>query len=315
MITTAMPIWSYDTLAWARFYISLGLCPIPAAYGGKNAIVKWRGLKNPTLIEGWFDGGRRPNVAIICGAASGNLVVLDHDDPAVYYQFWDTDQLERRTLVVRTGGGKRQIYFRTPAPVPSFKIPKLRLEVRAEGNIVIAPPSLHAADGRYEFVNPEVNRIAVVKDLIPTIWKVAGEKFGVRRPRSLPEKFGGSKPRPRKPWRGRHPPCIRKLLEGVDQGFRNEAALRLAGYFLLVRDLESCKVLEILKCWNRRNRPPLPGRELERVFRSSLHRGYLFGCRGLATFCSDPKGCPFMQKYERYWFPSRWSWRLGNGLP
>jgi hypothetical protein len=310
-----MPICSCDTLAWARFYVDLGLCPIPAAYGEKRPSINWRAYQTQKPgeeeIERWFNRGQ-VNVAIICGQVSNNLVVLDFDDPAVYHEFCNAAKLEAKVPVVETGRGGRHVWLRTPRPVPSFKIPELKLEIRSNGNIVIAPPSLHPCGRCYRFVNGIPWDIPVVKNLVEEIHRVARERFGIEFSTTDPREF--KRKASEKPWRGRHPPCIRKLLEGVNQGFRNEAALRLAGYLLFVRDLESCKVLEILKCWNRRNRPALPGRELERVLKNTLHGGYTFGCRGLAAFC-NPEQCSFMRRRERYWSPSRWSWRLGNGLP
>ena len=287
-----------NTYEWAKFYRELGLAPIPARYGDKRPEINWLPYQHRKPTEGeikrWFDDGREHNVAIVCGPVSDNLVVLDFDDVSVYERFFDTGKLEADMMVVRTGGGKRHIYIRTQKPVASFRIPQIKLEVRSSGNIVIAPPSLHPCGRRYEFVSREVKGIPVVEDLEQVIWDVAEEKFGIKRLTYELEEPGGFREfsRSARTWRGRHPPCIKKLLEGVQRGFRNEAALRLAGYFLFVRDLEPKEAGERLRAWNRLNLPPLPERELERVLRSAYHRGYIFGCRGLAAFC-DRENCAF----------------------
>jgi hypothetical protein len=131
-------------LEHVNFYRSLGFCVIPAKYGDKRPEVAWEPYQHrqPTdeEIARWFLDGKRHNIAIVCGKISGNLVVLDFDDTATYEKFFDVPKIERETIVVRTGGGKRHVYLRSTDPVPSFKIPQIKLEVRSDGNIVIAPP-------------------------------------------------------------------------------------------------------------------------------------------------------------------------------
>jgi hypothetical protein len=292
-----------DLLDYVNFYRSLGLCVLPAVYGGKRPAIDWRGYQDrkpaDAEVEAWFNDGREHNIAIVCGPVSDNFVVLDFDDVEIYKNFFDTTKLEAKFPVVRTGGGKRHVWTRTPNPISSFRIPQIHLEVRSMGNIVIAPPSLHPSGSLYEFINPEVKEIPTVKDLAQAVWGTAEAKFGVRPPTFLPREAGefGEKRQVGKPWKGRHPPCIKKLLEGVGEGFRNEAAVRLASYFLFTRDIEPCKVRERLLAWNELNRPPLPIRELESVIRSALHRGYTFGCRGLIAFC-DQENCTLIKTAE-----------------
>jgi len=99
----------------------------------------------------------------------------------VYPKFFDTTEIEKKTVVVKTGSNKRHVYLRTEKPVASFKIPQLNIEIRSGGNIVIAPPSLHPSGNRYEFVNPEVKEVLLVSDLEATVWNKA-EKLGVPKP-------------------------------------------------------------------------------------------------------------------------------------
>jgi hypothetical protein len=297
---------------FVRFYRGLRLCVVPAIYRGKRPEIDWKKYqtRQPTdeELETWFNDGRAHNIAIVCGEVSDNLVVLDFDDVNVYQRFFDTSKLESSTLVVRTGSGKRHVYFKTPKPIASFRIPQIKLEVRSTGNIVIAPPSLHPSGNRYEFMNPEIQEIATIKDLPEVIWTIAESRFGVQKPSFAPKEAGGfgEKLRVEKPGRGEHPPCIRELLEGVDQGFRNEAACRLASYFLFTRDLEPSKVRRRLLVWNRLNRPPLPEREIESVLTSIYHRGYVWGCHGLAAFCERESCLLIREKNPDPWAPKYW---------
>lgn len=293
------------TLDWASLYRSLELVVIPAIYGKKNPPINWKRYQKqkPTDEEfnHWFNDGRLHNIAIVCGQISRNFTALDFDDKCVYEKFFDLSKLEKEFPVVQTGSEEVhfQVWARTPKPQRSFKIPKLHLEIRSDGNIIIVPPSQHPSGRYYRFIN-DVRDIPVVRDLEEIIWKTAEAKFGVRKPSfSFGESLG---PRARRggsnPYRGRHPPCIKKLLEGVDQGFRNEAVARLASYYLFVKDLEPSRVQNILTRWNELNRPPLPSYEVRSVFRSVYHRGYVYGCQGFEAFC-DRESCPFAERERK----------------
>ena len=304
---------------WIKFYRRLGLAPIPAIYGDKRPEVDWKPYqeRKPTdrEIGAWFNDGAKHNIALVCGAVSDNLVVLDFDDVNIYERFFDTTKLEAEFPVVKTGGGKRHVWTRTPKPIPSFKIPQIRLEVRSTGNIVIVPPSLHPSGNHYEFVNPEIKEIPTVEDLAQVIWGTAEAKFNVRKPAFLPREVEGYEKKCGevwgKPYRGPHPPCIKKLLDGVaasHKGYgavspethgcsfagRNFATMALASYFLFTRDLEPAHVRRRLLEWNKLNRPPQSERKVVITLNEVLHRGYQFGCQGLAALC-DRENCALVK--------------------
>lgn len=284
---------------YIELYRSLGFCIIPAVYGSKRPSVDWKPyqMRKPTCeeIQSWFFNGRPHNIAIVCGVVSNNLVVLDFDDSTIYERFFDAEKIERETIVVRTGGGKRHVYLRSPEPVPSFRIPQIKLEVRSDGNIAIAPPSVHPSGGLYEFVNPKTKSVLEVDDLLDDVVRIVEEKFGVEpfqiTDRRL-EEFEATKPR--EPYKGRAPPCILKLLQGVEEGFRNEAAARLSSFYLHVKRWTPERAWKKIAEWNMRNRPPLSERELRSVFSSILRGGYTYLCRGLAPFC-EKKYCRFFK--------------------
>jgi hypothetical protein len=171
-----------------NLYEELGIAVLPAVYGEKRPSVEWKkfqeGGPEKSQIKEWFNDGKQHNIAVLCGAPSVNLVVLDFDDVAVYPKFFDVSKLERETLVVRTGSGKIHVYLRIHEPVASFKIPQLKLEVRSDGNVVIAPPSKHPSGGYYEFVNKDVKQFIEVTDLVGAVWKKA-EELGVKTPTHL----------------------------------------------------------------------------------------------------------------------------------
>jgi hypothetical protein len=287
-------------LKHVAIYCSLGFCVIPAVYGDKRPEIAWepyqRRLPTDAEVARWFCDGRRHNVAVVCGKVSGNLVVLDFDDTAIYEKFFNTEKIERETIVVRTGGGKRHVYVRSAEPLPSFRVPQVKLEVRSDGNIVIAPPSMHPSGSRYEFVG-NTRKVLEVDDLLETVLGTAKEKFGIEpfqiADRRLEDfEATGTKER----YKGRAPPCIFRLLQGVGEGFRNEAAARLSSYYLYVKGYTPERTWKRLLEWNTKNQPPLDESELRGVLNSIARRKYTYLCKSMAAFC-DRKNC----RYIRQW--------------
>ena len=271
-----------------RLYMKLGFVVLPAVYGDKKPIVKWKKYqqKGPSKkeTEKWFKTETQQNVAILCGASSGNLVVLDFDDKSVYPKFFNIEEIEKKTLVVKTGSGKHHVYLRTKKPIASFKIPRIRLEVRSEGNIVIAPPSKHPSGGHYEIVGAQ--EVLEVDDLETSIWKKAAE-LGIKSPEKLltaatvKRGYGEA-------YEGPDPPCIITLLKGVKEGIRNEAAMRLLSYWIKFRKEIGSKekALLRLKKWNRLNQPPLSEDELKTIVASVKKLEFSYGCRTNQAWCN-----------------------------
>lgn len=272
------------------FYQSLGFAVLPAFHGQKRPSVEWRVFqkKKPTKkqMTTWFRGGEH-NIAVICGEPSLNLVVLDFDDMSVYPKFFDTPSLENETIVVKTGSGKRHVYLRTDKPVKSFKIPQLGLEIRSRGNIVIAPPSLHPNGKQYEFLKPGVKTIITIPDLEESVWKKA-EKLGVPKPHDF--FLEHSEATQGQPYTGRTPPCILKLCQGVKEGVRNEAGMRLASYWLKFKqDATPSQVLKRLKQWNHLNKPTLTENELKSIVDSASKLDRSYGCAQNQAWCNVEK--------------------------
>lgn len=268
-------------------YSELGFAVLPAIYGEKRPSVEWKKYqeKGPTKkkVKEWFKDKKEQNIAILCGVPSANLVVLDFDDISVYPKLFETQALEKETLVGKTGSGKRHVYLRSNKPVASFRIPQLKLEVRSDGNVVIAPPSKHPSGGFYEFVNKDIKKIMVVTDLLNAIWAKV-EKLGVRTPKDL---FTEDLiERGEQPYEGPDPPCIVTLSKGVEQGVRNEAAIRLLSYWLKFKqDVDPVKAWKRLKKWNELNKPPLSNEELKAILESVKKLDRSYGCRVNQAWC------------------------------
>ena len=143
-------------------YYSEGLSFFPIPEKSKEANIPWKCYQEhrPTEkdIAHWKSNGTA-NLAVVCGAVSGNLVVLDFDDHEKWYQYLDYTQYKlnldmfKFTRLVRTSRGIH-VWVRLPQMIKSQKFPKL--DIQAEGRYVIAPPSTHPSGTTYEFINPDV---------------------------------------------------------------------------------------------------------------------------------------------------------------
>lgn len=236
-------------------YRAEGLSFFPVPYKSKQAIIEWKQyqarLPTDEEIAGWKSNGNS-NFAVVCGAVSGNLVVIDFDSKERFHKYLDLflDQdidLFTYTRIVRTQKGAH-VYFRLPASIKSQKFPEI--DIKAEGGYVIAPPSVHPTGSIYEICNPGVP-IRQIQDL---------KAVYIDLKQKLPKAATAS-----------NPSWVSQLLLGVKEGSRDESAKRLIGYF---RNTLPAEVTEqIMLDWNQKNRPPLDeGAILEKVAR--FYRDY-----------------------------------------
>jgi len=143
-------------------YHSEGLSFFPIPARSKEAAIPWKVYqeRQPTEDEiiHWKNNGTS-NLAVVCGAVSGNLVVPDFDDHEKWYEYLDytKDKLNLDmftfTRLVRTSKGIH-VWLRLPQTIKSLKFPKL--DIKAEGGYVMAPPSIHPSGALYEIINPGV---------------------------------------------------------------------------------------------------------------------------------------------------------------
>jgi hypothetical protein len=109
----------------AKGYAALGMSVIPLK-GKRPALTSWtqyqQSRATETEIEAWHKQGILQNIGIVCGAVSGNLVVLDLDGAAGYPAFAASFPHLAETYTVATGGGVgRHVYFRVEQMPPSVK--------------------------------------------------------------------------------------------------------------------------------------------------------------------------------------------------
>ncbi len=230
--------------------LARGWAVVPIAAGGKHPLLRWQTFQERLPTEGELDEwyGRWPDagVGIVTGAVS-NLVVLDVDprhggDDSLA-------ELEREhgalplTIEAITGGGGRHVYFTYPAgELRNRAALAPGIDLRAEGGLVVAPPSLHASGKRYEWEvshHPDETGLAAMPGWL--LQRARGEA----------------------PGRGHPVAYWRDLVErGVGEGERNSTIASLTGH-LLWHGVDKQVALELLLAWNRlRCRPPLEDEEV-----------------------------------------------------
>lgn len=125
-------------------------------------------------IRAWFS---RPDVlayAIVCGAISGGLHVLDGDDMHRYDAWKErTVELAAGLVVAKTGSGARHTLWRVPEPGHNDKYAwvaddaeedgrRIGLESRGEGGYIIGPGSRHPSGGYYEVLEGDLFNIPTI---------------------------------------------------------------------------------------------------------------------------------------------------------
>lgn len=169
--------------AAACAYVEAGLSVIPVKGDGSKApaLNQWKEYQSrrptPDELRDWFDGRTDIGVAVVCGAVSGNLTVIDFDDAATFELWSAAVEKERPGLLgtlplARTPGGGAHVYVRGEKVVGSRKVasdparptkPTL-VETKGCGGYVLAPgssPACHPTGGVYTWVRSPLNDEAV----------------------------------------------------------------------------------------------------------------------------------------------------------
>ncbi len=241
---------------WARYYHSLGLRPLPVRPGTKYPAVKWTKYQmcQPSLeeIENWdWSGG--------IGIMTTGVICVDCDRGAEHL-------IAERKLdfppswTVRTGSGGLHRYYKADgqpgrnATAILKEDGKGQVDIRADGGFIIVPPTRHIQTGKpYEWILPPWGDSAPLASSPAWIREAIADRD-----------------RPRKASDGQEKPAwVSELMQGVPEGQRNEAAARLAGYF--VEKHPEDITLEILRPFSERCTPPMPLRELQDVV-ASIYR-------------------------------------------
>lgn len=176
------------------------------------------------------DGNARSNIGIVCGAVSGNLVVIDCDDPVTYQALCYVYPEFVSSLTVETGKGFH-IYTMASEPVQTtkFSLNGLTHHVKAEGSYVVAPPSLHLSGRTYAFRDPDIAPLT----LDPERLRAALRRLGATKAEPMARNEQG--------W------AAELIRAGARKGERDDLTIKLAAY--LNRFLPHDTSLAILELW------------------------------------------------------------------
>ena len=131
----------------ALAYCAQGWSVIPIR-DKKPCLLEWKPFQlhrsNERAIHWWFEH-QCPDawVAVICGRVSGNLAVLDIDDPCLAERLIQ-DGLDKTTRLVRTPSGGAHLYLKeTQAHSRSRPLISNVADLKAEGGYIVVPPTPH----------------------------------------------------------------------------------------------------------------------------------------------------------------------------
>ncbi len=222
-------------LEHALKYLERGFSVVPVPSGKKFPLIKWEEYqkKRPTSeqVTEWWTNTPNANIAIITGAISG-ITVVDTE-------FGCDVSFLPYTSIVKTGGGGYHYYYSYTQNVGNKVRVKDLVDIRNDGGLVIAPPSIHASGNTYEWVYE-------ADSLSP---------FPI-------ELFNTEELAPKVQWED--------IMSGSSQGSRNDTAAKFFGRLLLSFKPEEWEafVWPMGCVWNKSNTPPLSEWELRNTFES-----------------------------------------------
>ncbi len=245
------PVSSVTAIATAALgYLARGWSVVPVEPLGKRPLVRWTAFQRQAadLVQAarWFARWPLANVGIVTGSVSG-LIVLDvdpaHGGSISLHALEVAHGALDPTLEALTGGGGRHLYFRHPGgDWPNRAGFRPGLDLRGDGGVVVAPPSIHPSGLAYRWRDQRGPDQCPAQPMPAWLRAVAAGD---------PEHPG----HPTEYWRV-------LVAQGVDEGRRNASLASLTGH-LLWRGVDPDVVLELLLSWNRvRCRPALPDEEV-----------------------------------------------------
>jgi len=228
----------------------MGLNVIPCKDNSKIPAIAWKEFQNVK-----YGGGLAQNNAIICGVTSGNLLVIDLDDPSLAnLVFQKFDELKTQTLVVATGKKGYHVYFRTTGVLPKTMRLSLadgrHVDIQSQGSYVIAPDSIHPDTGRkYEIISSTTQILqSSIDGLLKHLQSLGfqGVNSGL--------------------------PSITEIISGVAEGNRNNSAFKYCAHLIGRLNLPEEMVWAEIQRWNSYLTRPLPYDEILTVFKSAKTR-------------------------------------------
>lgn len=142
----------------ALYYASLGWRVMPLYPRGKMPWVKdWgnNATTDESIIRGWWQLQPQSNVGILTG---NGLCVIDVDDKpekhggllgSDFLRDWELEHADiSETVCAKSGTGGMHYYFDVgDAKIPGCQSDTIFIDIRCDGNLIVAPPSIHPDTG------------------------------------------------------------------------------------------------------------------------------------------------------------------------
>ncbi len=227
-------------LVQAKKYLNQGLSLVPIHPKGKRPLIEWKEFQSRRAteeeIDTWFTQWPDANIGIITGRIS-NLTVVDIDKGGPL-----TDLPP--TATVRTGGDGWHYYYKYHQDAPTDSRVRDRTDIRSDGGLVVAPPSIHASGQEYEWSVP----IEDVDLQSPPAWV-----YETKSDKNVSYDY-------------------KQILETeVFEGARNQTAAQVIGKMLVTMAPTQWEVVAwpMIQQWNTKKcKPPLQEKELRNVWNS-----------------------------------------------
>lgn len=167
---------SKDIRDKAKEYLKAQLSVIPTKEDKLPALPTWKPYQSQRIkeeeVESLFNGANVRGLAIICGAISGSLEVIDvdtkHDTTGALWSDLrgliedNLPELYKRLVIAQTKNGGYHIYYRCSSIAGNLKLAtkqnrEVLIETRGQGGYVIAPPT-----PKYSYIQGEPGDIPTI---------------------------------------------------------------------------------------------------------------------------------------------------------
>lgn len=215
------------------------------------------GFKDATTdlnqIVYWWTRYPYANIGIRTGKESSFIVIdidseIGHKSFEIFIRQYESLP---KTIVSITGSGGKHILFRYPN-IKNIVIKNRvnwleKVDIRGDGGYIVVPPSIHPNGRRYTWeLTSRPNEVKMAELPYWLLIIISEDKDKTTK---------------------RETSYWRYILNGVNQGQRNNAATSLVGH-LIRCNVNPAIIIEFMLMWNQKNKPPLPERELESIIRS-----------------------------------------------
>ena len=241
-------------------YIGLGMSVVILGKESKETVTVHtpNGLldatKDPDKARGWWTLTPKCNVGMVCGAPSGNIVIIDidtkHVDGYENMRDWEREHGEMpETVTCCTPTGGYHFYYRVDREIRPSTNELLGIDVRGDGSYAVLPPSVHP-DTKTEYVwefAPGEHEIAEANDAVYEFIEYVKPKDDESGEQEI----------------------SRVDASDFKEGNRNNQLYKMA-CGLMAQSWDDDAIIASIETYNANSKNPLPGNEVQKLLKSAL---------------------------------------------